>query len=373
MLAMAGATPATAAAQTVLQTSIVKTPTCVSCNVKITRVGYLPGNGELGISAGSSDLVALDDSVIVALPGWLKDGEAGWRLVSTKGRIIARYSRKGEGPGEFSNPSQVAGIFSDTIAIYDRSLARLSFFTLSGDFIRSTRTPVGAASYLWLDWIGDGLGVAVGRFQAGTDRGLAGALPFHIVKGDSIIRSFGPVIRKLDPRNPFQFERMILSTGQGLVALQHANEYQLQLYSYAGDVVATIDREVDWFPRTDRFIVGSMDEPPSPIIYDAWVDGRRRLWVLVSQAAKTWRQAFAKKPQRAEGGREVYPIEHEGLYYEGVVEVFDLDSRKLLVSQPLPFPGKYALGRGIVAAQDFKADDGVSLILYKMELEGDRE
>jgi hypothetical protein len=360
-IAVIHAVPAVAQAHTEPPETVLESPTCASCRIDVSPAGGLRVDESLTARYGFNDLVLVDDGNVIALPA--DDGR--WWVMTIKGHLEHQFSRSGEGPGELKQATAVAGVHGDTVAIYDQGLARVSFFRRDGTFLGSTRVPAGASSYLWL---GAERGIVVGRFRGPNVADVQAALPYHLVQRDSVLRSFGPLIRRLDPRNPFQFDRMVFAASWGVVAVPHANEYRVELYSAVGDPVGSIVRRAEWFPTSDDYVVGRREQPPSSLIYDGWIDQQNRLWLLVARAAPTWQRAFASTPRRVEG-HDVYRIERPDLYYEEVVEVIDLTSRQLIASAPLPFVARYALGGGLVAAPDLEADDGVSLVYYRLTLQ----
>ncbi len=360
--AVMSAAPAVGQTRSAAPETVLESPACTSCRIAVSSAGGVRLDESLTARYGFNDLVLTDDGNVIALPA----DEGRWWVLTTQGHLEHQFSRSGEGPGELQQATAVAGVHGDTVAIYDKSLARVSFFQRDGTFLTSTRVPAGASSYLWL---GAERGIVVGRFRGPNVADVQAALPYHLVQRDSVLRSFGPLIRRLDPRNPFQFDRMVFAASWGVVAVPHANEYRVELYSAAGDPVGSIVRRAKWFPASDDYVVGRRDQPPSSLIYDGWIDKHNRLWLLIARAAPTWQRAFASTPRRVEG-HDVYRIERPDLYYEEVVEVIDLTSRQLIASTPLPFVARYALGRGLVAAPDLEADDGVSLVYYRLTLRG---
>lgn len=85
-------------------------------------------------------------------------GSAELRFFAPDGRPLRVAGGKGEGPGEFLEP-QLGGVLgSDTVAVFDAELGRLTLFSLQGDLGRTLDVPpggrkVGIASdrFLWVE------------------------------------------------------------------------------------------------------------------------------------------------------------------------------------------------------------------------------
>ena len=54
------------------------------------------------------------------------------------GSFIQQISRRGQGPGEFQNPSSIRACYGGNLAIYDGTTGKISIYTPRGVFVRST-------------------------------------------------------------------------------------------------------------------------------------------------------------------------------------------------------------------------------------------
>ena len=332
--------------------------------LRSTEVGQLGGTGgPVDDADGFADLFSLNDTTIIALP-WKTTEASVWAL-DLHGRVKWRAGRKGSGPGEFERPYSISPLPADSIAVYDQALARVSIIDRNGKVGRSFRGPAGAVSFVSL---GGTSGIAVGRFGRNASGGAMGALPMHAIKQDSVVRSFGELQRDIDPRDPFQFDRVLVPFRGGVVAVSRANQLVVEHWTREGKLVSRYVREPAWFPVAKRFVVGSTEEPPSPLVQDAWIDRDERLWLLITRAAPTWKDAFSAEPMRTEGGGARRRITRPELYYEGVVEVIDLRRGELVVSEKVPFQPSYAIGRGLIGVKQKTKDGDPFLSLLRMEL-----
>jgi 6-bladed beta-propeller len=64
-------------------------------------------------------------------------------LFASNGKLVRRIGRKGSGPGEFTSDGGMVVLPDSGLAIWDAQNARVSFFSSSGDFRTSWRTPTG--------------------------------------------------------------------------------------------------------------------------------------------------------------------------------------------------------------------------------------
>jgi hypothetical protein len=87
------------------------------------------------------------------------------------------------------------------------------------------------------------------------------------------------------------------------------------------------------------------------MIFDAWIDESKRLWVLAVRAGNRWKDAFSGERVVGEGGLPVYPMTRPELYYDGMVVVIDLERGELVKAQRLPFVASYALGRNLIGVK----------------------
>lgn len=75
----------------------------------------------------------LPDNRIVVMDG----GSAELRIYNADGSLAARHGRKGEGPGEFTQPRLAGRTVDDTLVVYDRQLRRVSHLHADEGFVRS--------------------------------------------------------------------------------------------------------------------------------------------------------------------------------------------------------------------------------------------
>jgi hypothetical protein len=348
--------------QTNIGSRNLDSPTCPRCVVLSTRVGQIGGSGNPDDANGYVSLRSFGGSGIVGIPASTPEV---WRMTRT-GIVLKRWGRAGEGPGEFRQPAAVWVGPNDSILIYDRQLGRVSVLDSSGVFRRAFRVPAGIHDLLPLGGtraIGDGIVAGGAKIESGSV-----LLPLHYFRGDSLQRSFGDAVRRVDPREPYQMERRFVQRGAEVVALHRAYQYVIELWDTAGRLTRRFVRAPDWFLPFERYVVGDPKVPPSPLVVGGWMEGPDRLWVVTARKAATWSKAFAGAPSRAEGGQEVWHMDHPELYYESVAELFDLRRGTLIASTSLPFEVRYILGDGLVGERIVDPDKGQYVRLYQLAL-----
>jgi hypothetical protein len=354
--------PAVSQAKT--QEKVLLAPSCPRCSIVTERIGRIGGDGGASDDArGFFDLQVLDAGSVLAVPIHVHEV---W-ITDFKGNILKRIGRDGEGPGEFRRPWSAFVGPGDSISIYDRQLARVSLFTLDGTFHRSFRVPAGVNTLLP---IGGTQAVVVGRLAA-PDVHLADKLsvfPVHLVRGDSVQKSFGEIVRKIDPREGFQMDRILVPYQGSILILNRSYHYTIDRWGPTGLFIGRLVREPQWFPPFEHYGSVNPVTPPSPIIFASWVDNHDQLWVIGGRAAPTWKKAIADQPSAGEGGSQAFRILRPDLYLEGFVEVIDLRLQTLVATATLPIEAHYALGKGVVGVVKDDATAGKYLELYRLRL-----
>jgi hypothetical protein len=341
---------------------ILTTPTCATCRVDLPPVGERGGDGgPLDDAKGFGQLTAINDTLIVVTPA----KPLGVWGVHPSGRIIWRSGRQGSGPGEFQRADRIGVLPGDSIVIWDQELARLTLLTKAGRLVRSERVIAGVPIVVPTSATG---GFALGRLVKPPPGSKAPPLPVHRVRRDSVLSSFGSANATKDPGDPFRFNRIVLPYQGGAIVIPRVYQLAVEIYDRRDQLTTRFERVAKWFPVSESFVAGSPTTPPTPIVYDAWVDDQDLLWLLIQRAAPTWAQAFSKEATAGEGGRKVRRLENPGLYLEGVIEVIDLKKRQLLVSQPVPQQVSYALGRNMIASKQETADGDRFLVLHRATL-----
>jgi hypothetical protein len=171
-----------------------------SAGVRIVENGAAPEPGgswqlsaepevDIGVLEGApeyqlyrvSDAVRLGDGRIVVAD----NGAHQLRFYDPAGRYMMGVGREGDGPGEFRTLSRLLPAAGDTLVVFDARLRRASWFSPSGEFIRSVE--VGHASNL--------LARVGGMFADGTLLGMAerlygGDIPQGVMHNSTVYYRF---------------------------------------------------------------------------------------------------------------------------------------------------------------------------------------
>jgi hypothetical protein len=343
---------------------VLVTAMCKTCRVTLAPWGQLGGEGKEADGLNFSALRVTSNSSVVAI---IFGQSELWRM-DKNGNVLARIGRKGDGPGEFRLPWRLWVDKFDTTYVLDRSLARVSVFSPTGKYLRAIRIPGAARQVLPLG--GSRLAITAAFYgEQGVDERIA-ALPLHIIRADTIVKSFGVPIRSFSAREAYSvFDQFIVPYGNSIVVIPYTYHYTIEQWDTTGTLVKRLVREPDWFKPFSHF-VASYTEAPSPMIVGAWVDASSRLWVVSKHAAETWRDAYSKAAVKGEGGKETHPNLHQELLYRSTVDVIDLKKGSLLASTDIPFEFQYVLGNGILGQMKWDSPQGGNVVLYRVELRG---
>ena len=98
--------------------------------------------GTVVLPLSESDRVALlaDERTACAIDSY----EGQIRCVDSEGAVVGVFGRKGEGPGEFGRPGNLARGEEGTVGVHDAGLGRFTVFEPSGAYVSEVRAP---ASY----------------------------------------------------------------------------------------------------------------------------------------------------------------------------------------------------------------------------------
>jgi hypothetical protein len=99
------------------------------------RIGSVSGDPETQLFRVLDAHMFADERIAV-----ISAGTNDIRFFDGEGDLLAASGGEGEGPGEYSFPSQLH-VFADSVFVYDRGLGRISVLSADGVFSRSFRMP----------------------------------------------------------------------------------------------------------------------------------------------------------------------------------------------------------------------------------------
>jgi hypothetical protein len=86
---------------------------------------------------------------------WVADaGNARIYRWGCDGRVLPALGRKGEGPGEFGQPSVLEALGRDTVAVWDRPTQRMTLYSQSGRLLGSRRISLVAGEHGFVNTLG---------------------------------------------------------------------------------------------------------------------------------------------------------------------------------------------------------------------------
>jgi len=107
----------------------------------VVDVGLVEGPEELRFFRVTDAKLVENDELLV-----VNAGTQEVRIFNRAGAYLRSFGREGEGPGEFRVPTRAFVWGSDSVAVWDYRLRRMSVFTLDGAFVRHVRPELQAVN-----------------------------------------------------------------------------------------------------------------------------------------------------------------------------------------------------------------------------------
>ena len=327
--------PASAQEVTVLTENL-----CASCALEITPDVLLGADGE-SVIGSAWDIQRLSDGRFTMafqnISAW-----AEFTVFSADGSDFRRVGREGEGPGEYGHVVWVRE-HGEELYVFDNRRRRMT--VLDSDFEAVRTAPVGCLDCNGFDMamLPDG-GVALNYFMPGGSREEAfsadAGFALHILGPDGQTLHFMdeiPTKSLLTPsRDPYRF--LDVAPDGSLLSL-HLTSYRIDRWDPAtGELLETFARGADWFPDGQSYShAAAPGRPPTTGTRAMHLDDAGRVWVYISRPAPDWEDRLERTPPDAHP--EWGPWKYGPGSSEGVIEVLDLESGRVLVSQVLDLEG----------------------------------
>jgi hypothetical protein len=298
------------------QVVIPDRPSCAACSIEVENVVRLDPAALLPTSPAS---VVRDSGGRY----WVTFPNDQAMVFASDGGLLLTL-REGGGPGEFRYPAMVVPV-GDSVVVFDRGAGPS---VMGPDHrvarrLQPSRILGRAYPIVWPDSV---------LINTGALARSGNRSPFHVASlaGPSIevVRSFGeePPPPAGAPRSAV---RAIAPSRDGGLWAAPYQQYEIELWSLAGELQQTLVRRPSWFPEEPRRM--NFSEPPPPRIRTLEQDAAGRLWVYVNVAASTWQEGYPRG-----GGAEVSAGEfsYEKLY-DTTVEVLDPIGGRVLARRTL--------------------------------------
>ena len=329
--------PATARAQ---ETTVLAEDLCASCSIEITPDVVLGNDGE-SVIAVALDIQRLSDGRFVMAFDYPAPHE--FTVFSADGAEFRRVGRAGEGPGEYAHVWLVRE-HDDELHVFDRRRRRMTVLDLDFGVVRTM--PVGCSTTC------DGRDMVVlpggsvamdfdvprgGYSQYTTIEALRAAESWHVVH---ILGEDGQIRFSMDEarRNEglTSFRQLEIAPDGSLLSARQL-EYRIDRWDPAtGELLETFVRDADWWPEDNGMRIARPDMPPITSVVDMQVDDAGRMWLYINRPASDWRDHLERtepNPEWPAGGYRYGPGASES-----VIEVVDIESGRVLVSQVVDMP-----------------------------------
>jgi len=305
---------------------IGQAPDAARCEIHVRTLVTLGESEGQGIVAGTG-IVAVDshDRYYIAhgaARGYVVVFDAG-------GGFLTRIGRPGAGPGEYRVIGAIVIGHADSVLVFDNGNTRLSVLTPYPGLqvARTQRIPIPVRSW---EAVIDHQGGYVTAFPF-AEAGRIG-YPLHEVGPDGRIgRSFGSKEPRYHPAQRLQLRRVVARAGDD-VWVGHRSQYLIERWSRDNRKLATIHRQVSWFPPLQEELGPiTPDQPPPATMTAIWKGPDRRLWVLITVPSENW----AKGLRRVDGpdGRAFYEVVSTSDVFSTVIEVLDPSSGAVIASR----------------------------------------
>jgi hypothetical protein len=294
------------------QFRILGAPTCANCVIKkelVRRITdrTLPG----ALLEYASAHVARDGRSFVV------SGEDGRELylADANGQIVRRIGRSGEGPNEYRAPNYVLELDSFFV-VFDTRNSRATY--LAKQDLRAVKSVRLTANPLIAP-----IPLPMNRYAANVVKlssGQAASKPISVIAASgTTIRSFGLDTRKGQSITSKALTRILAPGRGGVIWAGYPEEYRIEKWDTAGQLLAVYQREVEWFRPRDS----NSRESGLPHLRSLHEDENGALWVTIGTV----------KPNPA-AKRGAFPFDHS--LSETRVEVLDMSARRVIASQTFP-------------------------------------
>jgi hypothetical protein len=280
------------------------------------------------------------------------------QVFDTTGQSLGPIGRKGRGPGEYELPTAVAFGPRGDVLISDFGVGRLT--TLSPDWhvLSEASQTVPVVTVL-----ADGRRIGTAALRDARHIGY----PLHVLdEHGRITASFGAdsVVSRSGDR--WALSRLASACGSRLwtMSLDH---YSIDEWDSTLTKQLELVRSPDWYPHVERPDDGTLGTAPTPRAMAIHEDKHGRLWVLTRVRAKNWEAALGET-EDVGGSRTYYPHRDPGRLFDTMIDVIDVHTRQLLVSQRVQGHFLAILSDEYLAAYREDADGTPLLDVWRVRL-----
>lgn len=329
---------------------------CPQCRVAFQRIATL-GTG-------------IDDGYLTANPLWASMDGIGRIYVGlqppgdlllmfdTTGHFIGRLGRKGTGPAEFTFPVRAVPKANGELLVWDFQLGMLTTLDSRHRYVRQFHQASPPAAVLR-----DGRQLVATSMQ---DRdGVGYTLHIYDDSGRRVT-SFASASR-FASSDSWRMRRTVAVGPSGSIWSAHTDQYRIEEWTSDLNQGRVFSRSVSWMPRVAAPSDGVTGEQPHAYIIAIVEDDSRRLWVYSRVPSENWKEALGP-PRRRPGRPEAYPNRDRGRLFDTMVDVIDLRSNALLLSQRLGSHVRFILRHDLVASYREDANATPLLDIARVQL-----
>lgn len=296
-------------------------PSCASCDIVVEKVVRL-NDPAAGINGSAGNISTIDQDSQGRF--WVADYGARTHVLvfDGTGRLLKKIGGKGKGPGEFEYLGTLAVGRGDTVHAFDESNMRRSLVS------PTTLSIVGATP-----WPRSGMNpvpLPDGSVIISTENRqflLTAVSP----KGE-VVRDFAPNPRADDRvMRRWTYFRIGRGPGNDVYAVPRNVSYTIHRWSGDGKDLGAWRRQVDWFPDMEREPRFDAREGFPSEAFAIWADSTGLVYVATHRLQRGHERATTE--QVIEGGRKAWVIDDRQQYWDTMIEVFDLDTSRLVASK----------------------------------------
>jgi hypothetical protein len=293
-------------------------PTCPKCTIELVRIAT----------------VNPTDSV-PTVEGWVIRSSKGHFFFgseqvngavleySASGKLVRKIGRFGKGPGEILSVARIAVGVGDTLYVLDGGLKRVSVFSPEGEHVRSVSINTDRPT----------------QFVAAPDGAIIVTDPWAkdrcfliLDHSASVTYAGGSCITPEGGAGVFSIARWLAPVGNGRFWAARVQRYQLDEWTYKGELTRVIKRKIHWFepvdPSSGLAPGPGVDKPPSPQITAVAGLDQRLVQVTTVRPSGEW------APIEKDATGNWLPGEARKKYIT-TFEVIDTESGKLVASHEI--------------------------------------
>jgi len=315
---------------------------CASCTIEITPDVVLGADGE-SVIGSAWDIRRLSDGRFTMafqnISAW-----AEFTVFSADGSDFRRVGREGEGPGEYAHVVWVRE-HGEELYVFDNQRRRMTVLDAGFEVARTMPVPCLVCNGFGMAVLPGGA-VALNYFMPRGSREEAfsadAGFALHILAPDGEPLHLLDEIPTKSPLTPTEDPHRFLDiAADGSLLSLHLTSYRIDRWDPAtGELLQTFKRAADWFPDGQSYShPAAPGRPPATGTRAMHLDESGRLWVHLSRPAPDWGNRLERTPPDAHP--EWGPWKYGPGSSEGVIEVLDLESGRVLVSQVLDLDGDW--------------------------------